>query len=185
MWKFLSVLFFILSFPIIVLIILASLILFGKAPQCPPITEQVSTNSTQLKLQNFQKTGSVTFTNAEITSALQGYGQDKIKDIRVCITGGKVNASGTFLAGNFSPTFYLTTEIKGDPSLQLENTEVSLGWLGKVPGSSKLIGSIIQGAANDKLKEMFARGDTTYTIKIEEDSIKFDTTKPQTSKKKS
>jgi hypothetical protein len=169
MWKILSILFFLLSLPVILILILGSLVLFGNAPTCPESTQKVNSNALQLKAQDLDKKGFVTLTSAELTSIIRMNEELPIENFNACFSNGKLNASGNIKAGNFSPSFYLSTELIGDPSFHLQNTEVSLGWIGKVPGFSKLFGSIAEGMVNDKFSQMPTK--ESYSININGDNL--------------
>lgn len=180
MVKVLAIIFFLLALPIILILVFASLALFGKAKQCSE-PSQVSSNALQNKAQELDKKGKTSITSAELTSGLRANFGENVKDFRICFENGKINASGTLQVGNFSPTFYLSTEVIGEPKLHAQNTDVYLGTLGAIPGMSKLFGGIAEGAVNDKIGQIPSQ--ESYSIKVQGGNLEISVNNPTPKKK--
>lgn len=171
LWKILTILFFILALPVILLATFVSLALFGQAKECPatslpsgaPTLEQVS--------KDLERTGIATITQEQLTVALNQNFGEKVKNLRVCFDNQKINLSGSFPLGSFTSSFYASTKLESGNRLELKDTKIAIGALGFQPFTD-IFGGIGQRMLNDQLSQM--PQEDTYKIEYLEGKIKIE-----------
>lgn len=112
---------------------------------------------------------------SQLTQALQQNFGEKVKDLRVCFDNNMINFSGEFMLGNFSPSFYASTNLESSGKLELRGTKISLGGLAFNP-LPDIFGGIGQQILNDQLSKM--PQENSFTVKINNGELKIQTVKP-------
>ena|SRR3989338_5115373 len=163
-WKILTILFFIIALPVILIVTIASLALFVPAKQCPEVAAESGATTLEQFSKDLERKGTATVSQEQLTYALNQSTQDKFENFRVCFEDEKLNLSGNFKLGSLSPAFYASSNLVTNPDLRLQNTQVIIGGLSFI-GFRDMFGGILQQVLNDQLSKMPQDG-KTYDIKI-------------------
>lgn len=154
--------------------------LFLDAKTCPISSTPPGSATLEQLSKELERTGSVTVSEAQLTEASQKNFAQKVEDLRICFTDNKLNFSGKFKVGNFSPTFYATTILQSGNKLELKDSKIGIGGLSFQPFTD-IFGGIVQQMLNDQLSKM--PQEESFNIEIKDGELKIQA--PPKSKKSS